>query len=91
MGGSIESVIFVVKLGIFFVFVYFINGEEEVLKEVCWVFDVYFLSGFEVEFYFVFVVFVVYIKEEVEKYIVLCELIKVVLKDGCKVNVGFCE
>ncbi len=39
LGGSTESAISAAKLGISFVFAYFINGEEEVLKEARRAFD----------------------------------------------------
>ncbi len=88
LGGSAESAISAAKLGISFVFAYFINGEEEVLKEARRAFDAHLPPGSEAEFHLAPAVFAKTYKEEAEKHIVSRESIKVVLQDGRRVNVG---
>ncbi|KJJ43398.1 hypothetical protein UM89_00330 [Bacillus subtilis] len=88
LGGSAESAISAAKLGISFVFAYFINGEEEVLKEARQAFDAHLPPGSDAEFHLAPAVFAAHTKEEAEKHIVSRETIKVVLQDGRRVNVG---
>ncbi|MCY8495324.1 LLM class flavin-dependent oxidoreductase [Bacillus inaquosorum] len=88
LGGSAESAISAAKLGISFVFAYFINGEEEVLKEARRAFDAHLPTGSEAEFHLAPAVFAAHTKEEAEKHIVSRESIKVVLQDGRRVNVS---
>ncbi|WP_339233790.1 LLM class flavin-dependent oxidoreductase [Bacillus sp. FSL K6-1012] len=88
LGGSTESAISAAKLGISFVFAYFINGEEKVLKEARRAFDTHLPAGSEAEFHLAPAVFAARTKEEAQKHIESRESIKVILQDGRRVNVG---
>ncbi|AFJ63543.1 MULTISPECIES: LLM class flavin-dependent oxidoreductase [Bacillus] len=88
LGGSAESAISAAKLGISFVFAYFINGEEAALEKARHAFDEHLPKGSKAEFHLAPMVFTAHTKAEAEKHVVSRESVKIILEDGKKVNVG---
>ncbi|EAD5705339.1 LLM class flavin-dependent oxidoreductase [Listeria innocua] len=87
LGGSVASARQAAELGISFVFAYFINGEEEVLKEARDTFEQYQINQ-QASFQLAPIVVVAETKAAADRQIPERESIKVELSDGRRVNVG---
>ncbi|ENH9621591.1 LLM class flavin-dependent oxidoreductase [Listeria innocua] len=87
LGGSVASARQAAELGISFVFAYFINGEEEVLKEARDTFEQYQIKQ-QASFQLAPIVVVAETKAAADRQIPERESIKVELSDGRRVNVG---
>ncbi|EKY4025147.1 LLM class flavin-dependent oxidoreductase [Listeria innocua] len=87
LGGSVASARQAAELGISFVFAYFINGEEEVLKEARDIFEQYQINQ-QASFELAPIVVVAETKAAADRHIPERESIKVELSDGRRVNVG---
>lgn len=87
LGGSTASAKQAAELGISFVFAYFINGEESVLKEARETFDEYQINP-KASFQLAPIVVVAETKIAADRHIPERESIKVELADGRRVNVG---
>ncbi|MBC2061792.1 LLM class flavin-dependent oxidoreductase [Listeria marthii] len=90
LGGSAASAKQAAELGISFVFAYFINGDESVLKEACETFEQYQINP-EASFQLAPIVVVAETKVAADRHIPERESIKVELADGRRVNVGSLE
>ncbi len=90
LGGSAESAELAAKLGISFVFAYFINGEENILKEARDRFKQFSPNGGG-EFLLALTVAVADSDEQADSYIKQRESVKVIFADGRKLNVGSLE
>ncbi|WP_207579212.1 LLM class flavin-dependent oxidoreductase [Listeria marthii] len=90
LGGSAASAKQAVELGISFVFAYFINGDESVLKEARETFEQYQINP-EASFQLAPIVVVAETKVAADRHIPERESIKVELADGRRVNVGSLE
>nr|WP_318540634.1 LLM class flavin-dependent oxidoreductase [Terribacillus saccharophilus] len=91
LGGSAESAELAAKLGISFVFAYFINGEEAVLKEARDAFDKHTLEKANNKFLLALTVAVAEDEEKALSYIKHKESVKISFSDGRKLNVGSVE
>jgi len=90
LGGSAESAELAARLGISFVFAYFINGEESVLKEARERFKQFSLADGG-RFLLALTVAVAENDEKADSYIKQRESVKVILANGKKLNVGSLE
>ncbi|MBF2555111.1 LLM class flavin-dependent oxidoreductase [Listeria marthii] len=90
LGGSAASAKQAAELGISFVFAYFINGDESVLKEARETFEQYQINP-EASFQLAPIVVVAETKVAADRHIPERESIKVELADGRRVNVGSLE
>lgn len=90
LGGSAESAELAAKLGISFVFAYFINGEQNVLKEARERFKQFSPAGGG-QFIVALTVAVAETDEKADSFIKQRESVKVILADGKKLNVGSLE
>ncbi|MBC1999980.1 LLM class flavin-dependent oxidoreductase [Listeria marthii] len=90
LGGSAASAKQAAELGISFVFAYFINGDESVLKEARETFEQYQIN-LEASFQLAPIVVVAETKVAADRHIPERESIKVELADGRRVNVGSLE
>ncbi|MDT0018027.1 LLM class flavin-dependent oxidoreductase [Listeria swaminathanii] len=87
LGGSVASAKQAAELGISFVFAYFINGEESVLKEARATFDQFQINQ-DTSFQLAPIVVVAETKSAADRHIPERESIKVELADGRRVNLG---
>ncbi|WP_141430899.1 LLM class flavin-dependent oxidoreductase [Bacillus sp. 03113] len=91
LGGSVESAIKAAKLGISFVFAYFINGEEDALNAAREAFRKNLPEGSSATFILAAVIVVADSTEEAEENIKSREVFKILLASGKSVNVGTLE
>ncbi|MFT8320842.1 MAG: LLM class flavin-dependent oxidoreductase [Bacillus sp. (in: firmicutes)] len=91
LGGSVESAELAAKLGISFVFAFFINGEEEVLKKARARFQKLSPKNAETSFILAAAIAVSDREEEALSYIKQKEIVKVTLSNGKSLNVGTFE
>ncbi|TQR23922.1 LLM class flavin-dependent oxidoreductase [Bacillus safensis] len=91
LGGSIESAEFAAKLGISFVFAFFINGDEALLKEARETFQRYQKAGTRQQFLLAITVSVADDPEQALSHIKQKETVKVSFSDGRKLNVTSLE
>ncbi|TYV54067.1 LLM class flavin-dependent oxidoreductase [Listeria monocytogenes] len=87
LGGSAASAKQAAELGISFVFAYFINGEESVLKEARELFEKYRINT-KASFQLAPIIVVAETKVAADRHVPERESIKVELADGRRVNVG---
>lgn len=91
LGGSIESAEFAAKLGISFVFAYFINGDDALLKEARETFQKFKTQNTHQQFLLAITVSVAEDHEQALSYIKQKETVKVSFSDGRKLNVTSLE
>ncbi|KML19940.1 hypothetical protein VK97_01235 [Bacillus sp. LK10] len=91
LGGSIESAEFAAKLGISFVFAYFINGDDALLKEARETFQKFKTQNTHHQFLLAITVSVAEDHEQALSYIKQKETVKVSFSDGRKLNVTSLE
>lgn len=91
LGGSIESAEFAAKLGISFVFAYFINGDDALLKEARETFQKFKTQNTHQQFLLAITVSVAEDREQALSYIKQKETVKVSFSDGRKLNVTSLE
>lgn len=89
LGGSAESAVMAAKAGVGFVFAYFINGEETVLKEAREAYEANFTGNDAAKsFQLAAIIAISEQAEEAHAYVETRESVKIVLADGKRVNVG---
>lgn len=88
LGSSESSAITAARLGISFVFAYFLNGDEETLKKAKEAFDANLKENKHATFQLASIVYVADTVEQAEKHIKSRETIKIVLESGKSVNVS---
>ncbi|MEJ4085092.1 LLM class flavin-dependent oxidoreductase [Bacillus altitudinis] len=91
LGGSIESAEFAAKLGISFVFAYFINGDDALLKEARETFQKFQTGNTHQQFLLAITVSVAEDYKQALSYIKQKETVKVSFSDGRKLNVTSLE
>ncbi|MFX0569873.1 LLM class flavin-dependent oxidoreductase [Bacillus pumilus] len=91
LGGSTESAKFAAKLGISFVFAFFINGDESFLKEARETFQTYQKAGTRQQFLLAITVSAAEDHEQALLHIKQKETVKVSFSDGRKLNVTSIE
>ncbi|WMT29420.1 LLM class flavin-dependent oxidoreductase [Bacillus aerius] len=91
LGGSIESAEFAAKLGISFVFAYFINGDDALLKEARETFQKFKTQNTHQQFLLAITVAVAKDHKQALSYIKQKETVKVSFSDGRKLNVTSLE
>ncbi|WP_445486760.1 LLM class flavin-dependent oxidoreductase [Niallia sp. 03133] len=91
LGGSAESAELAAKLGISFVFAFFINGDEEVLKEARARFQKFSPKDAETSFILAAAIAVSDKEEKALSYIKQKEIVKVIFSNGKSLNVGTFE
>lgn len=87
LGGSTESAEFAAKLGISFVFAYFINGDDSLLKEARETFKRYQKEDAQQQFLLAITVSVDEDQEQALSYVKQKETVRVSFSDGRKLNV----
>lgn len=91
LGGSIESAEFAAKLGISFVFAYFISGDDALLKEARETFQKFKTQNTHQQFLLAITVSVAEDHKQALSYIKQKETVKVSFSDGRKLNVTSLE
>ncbi|MED5100176.1 LLM class flavin-dependent oxidoreductase [Niallia sp. FSL W8-0951] len=91
LGGSVESAEIAARLGISYVFAYFINGDESVLNEARERFEKFSPKNAKNKFLLALTIVVAETDSKATSYIKHKETVKVIFSDGRKVNVNSLE